>query len=188
MEDTNENDESVADRVQSGDIEAFGVLMDRYEKKMKRYASRFISGSEDTEDAVQDVFVKAYSNIQSFDADKKFSTWLYRIAHNTYVNVLRSKGNSSVSFVDFDVFFPHPFAKEDTAQMAQDGEEKTMVESCLGDLDPKYRSVATLYFLEELDYKSIAEIVGIPVSTVGVRLNRAKKKLKALCTQHGYER
>ena len=62
-----------------------------------------------------------------------------------------------------------------------------MVGLCLKDLDPKYREIITLFYFEDLDYRSIADITGVPTSTVGVRLRRAKEKLKAVCKKHNHE-
>ena len=82
------SDEKIAARVQEDEIEAFGILVERYEVKMLRYGKKFLTQYEDIEDAVQDVFIKAYTNIQSFNTSMSFSPWLYRIAHNTFINVI----------------------------------------------------------------------------------------------------
>jgi len=84
-------DEEVAKRVQAGQSEAFGLIVERYEAKLFRYGKKFLSNHENIEDVVQEVFIKVYQNIQSFDSSQKFSPWIYRIAHNTYVNVLKKK-------------------------------------------------------------------------------------------------
>jgi RNA polymerase sigma-70 factor (ECF subfamily) len=77
--------------VKKGDKEAFGIVVDRYLPKIKRYAKKFIFNREDIDDLVQDVFLKAYANVFSFDSDKKFSPWVYRIAHNEFVNAIKKK-------------------------------------------------------------------------------------------------
>ena len=87
----NLTDEDLVLRVKSGGIEAFGFLVERYEDKMKRYARKFLFGYTDIEDTVQKVFIKAYVNIQSFDTSRKFSSWLYRIAHNEFINAIKKK-------------------------------------------------------------------------------------------------
>ena len=78
----NLSDEEIAQKVQANDTDAFGVLVFRYEDKMLRYARRFLFDYHDSEDVVQNVFIKAFTNINSFDYKRKFSPWLYRIAHN----------------------------------------------------------------------------------------------------------
>jgi len=72
-------DEEIAKMVQLGDVESFGVLVERYEPKMLRYAQRFLFHKQDTEDQVQEVFLKAYTNIQGFDTKRKFSPWIYLV-------------------------------------------------------------------------------------------------------------
>ena len=108
------NDEEVATQVQKGDIESFRVLVERYEPKMTRYAKRFFFDGDEGKDLVQEVFIKAYVNIQSFDASRRFSPWIYRIAHNEFVNNIkkRQKERNNVSIFDFDLLFPHLIAKE----------------------------------------------------------------------------
>src|SRR5258708_4917322 len=84
-------DEQLASRVQKGDPESFRVLMVRYEPKMTRYAKRFLFASDEAKDLLQEIFIKAYVNIRSFDIDRRFSPWIYRIAHNEFVNALKKK-------------------------------------------------------------------------------------------------
>lgn len=172
-----ETDESVAARVQDGDAEAFGILVERYEAGMLRYARKFLFGYEDAKDMVQEVFIKAYANINSFDAERKFSAWLYRIAHNEFINAIKKKGREPLSFFDPDTIFPHPSTPSTAEGDMQRKETAALMESSLGRLDPKYREPLVLYYFEEMDYREISEIMRIPVSTVGVRIRRAKQQL-----------
>ena len=174
------NDEAIAAAVQHGDLDAFRELVERYEPKMTRYARRFLFGSDDAKDLVQDVFIKAYVNIKSFDTDRRFSPWLYRIAHNEFVNALkkRTKERGNVSLFDFDTLFPHLSAKETADSPARQHEMKVMLERSLDTIPRKYKEPLMLYYFEELDYKEIADVLRIPVSTVGVRLQRGKAMLK----------
>jgi len=105
-------DEEIAKQVQLKNIELFGVLISRYEEKIKRYGRKFLSEKEDIEDIVQKIFIKAYRNIQSFDSKRKFSSWLYRIAHNEFVNELKKKKRDSLRFFDPDVIFPYLASNE----------------------------------------------------------------------------
>lgn len=173
------SDEELASQVQKGSEEAFSILFQRYEQKMLRYGQRFLYSYEDLEDAVQEVFIKTYKNIQSFNTGKKFSTWIYRIAHNTFINVIKKNGREQVSFFDFDTLVKLPVTSEDSLEdslVTKENGEK-IVDSIKG-LSPKYREVLVLFYLEELEYKEIADILSIPISTVGVRIARAKAQLK----------
>ena len=178
-------DEQVAARVQAGDKEAFGLVLDRYEQKLLRYGRKFLARQEDIEDIVQDVFLSAYQNIQSFDTAQKLSPWLYRIAHNAFVNALR-KGSRAPLIVDFDTLLSHP-VYDDPAESERDQRDmRAMLEKGLEKLPPKYREVLALYYFEEMPYKDIAEVLGVPQGTVGIRLKRAKVALReVLAGNHG---
>ena len=176
-------DEEIALLVQSGETELFGVLIERYEAKMKRYAKRFLFDYEEAEDLAQEVFLKVYINIKSFQTSKKFSSWLYRIAHNEFINAIKKKGKEPIPFFDSDLLFPHPISKEDTAKKINDLEFRAMLDRCLNKLKPKYREPIVLYYFEELSYKEIADILRIPIATVGIRLQRGKKTMKSFCAK-----
>ena len=183
MPDINErNDEEVAIQVQKGDIESFRILVERYEQKMTRYAKRFFFDGDEGKDLVQEVFIKAYVNIQSFDAARRFSPWIYRIAHNEFINNIkkRQKERENVSIFDFDVFFPHLVAKESADDGFNNAEIKSMLENSLNKLNSKYKEPLVLYYFEDMDYREIADILHIPISTVGVRLQRGRTMLKKI--------
>lgn len=171
-------DEEVASRVQKGDVDAFGILVKRYEEKMTRYARKFLFGGEEVKDLVQEVFIKAYVNIRSFDIGRKFSPWLYRVAHNEFINAGKKKSRLPVFTFDLDALFPHLVAKETADGEMERQDLKKMLDQSLEKLDVKYREPLVLYYIEDLDYKEIADILKIPVSTVGVRLARGKVMLK----------
>ncbi len=109
----NLNDENLVELVQKGDIEMFGSLVERYEQKMLRYAGRFLFDHDNAQDAVQEVFIKAYTNIASFDLTKRFSPWLYRIAHNYFINEIKKKGREPIMSFDADIFLPKLFFNND---------------------------------------------------------------------------
>lgn len=177
-------DEEIAKKVQAGDTDAFGILVIRYEPKLIRYAGRFLFNYQDSEDLIQNVFIKAFTNINSFDLEKKFSPWIYRIAHNEFISTIRKKKLEAVPFFDPDTLFPHPVANESTDNFVLQSEQRELVEQYLEKIEMKYREPLILYFFEDFDYKTIADILHIPVSTVGVRLSRGKNKLKKLLEQN----
>src|ERR1700721_2131936 len=84
-----ETDEELARLVQGGDHQALAVLIERYAGKLLRYGHRFLTSDDDIGDIVQDVFVTVYRNIRDFDSTRRFSPWIYRIAHNAFVDTLR---------------------------------------------------------------------------------------------------
>ena len=175
-------DEQIAALVQQGDSESFRFIVERYEPKMSRYAKRFLFDSDEAKDLLQEVFIKAYVHIRSFDIDRKFSPWLYRIAHNEFVNAVKKKKKEkdTISLFYLDILFPHPIAKETADSEMNRTELKGMLERFLTDISPKYREPLVLYYFEDMDYREIAEVLRVPVSTVGVRLQRGKTLLRKM--------
>jgi len=174
----NYKDEEVVKKVQEGDAEAFGTIVDRYEDKLLRYGRRFLSDRDDIADLVQDVFLKTYINIKNFNIELRFSPWIYRIAHNEFVNALKKKTKSPLSFFDVDILFPHPISDENESDRIDKETLQRIFEKFLNTLDLKYREPIILYYFEDMGYQEIADILHIPISTVGVRIARGKKILK----------
>ena len=172
-----QTDEELALAIQSGDEEPFGVLMDRYGKKLMRYGRKFLSNPDNIEDLVQDIFIKVYQNIQSFDAERKFSPWIYRIAHNSFINHMRKNANEPLLVFNFDALIDHPVYKDPLVEQKENEELRVLVERGIEQLPPLYREVVTLHYFEDLGYQEIAEVLHIPIGTVGVRLRRAREIL-----------
>jgi RNA polymerase sigma-70 factor (ECF subfamily) len=177
-----QSDEHIAALVQAGDKEAFGLVVDRYEAKLLRYGRKFLARHEDIEDIVQDVFISAYQNIQSFDTAQRLSPWLYRIAHNAFINALR-KGSRAPLIIDFDTLISHPVYDDPSERLRDQKDMRAQLDRGLETLSPKYREVLALYYFEEMSYKDIAEVLQVPQGTVGIRLRRAKEALKATLEQ-----
>lgn len=173
------SDENLAKLVQNGEVERFGELMNRYSEKLFRYGKKFLSNDDNIEDVVQDVFIKTYQNIQSFDATQRFSPWIYRIAHNTYINAIKKQNSGPLYLFDFDTLISHTVVEENPIIKEREQKEiKDVVDKGLKEIEPKYREILVLYYIEDFSYKEIAEILQIPVGTVGVRIMRAKEILK----------
>ena len=181
------SDQEIAEAVQQGDAEAFGVLIERYEPKLLRYGRRFLSMQEEIEDIVQESFIRAYQNIHRYDITQPFSPWMYRIAHNSFVNALRAKQHRPVLLFDFDTLISHKSADEEADSVAQEREVRELIERGLENISPKYREVLVLYYLEELPYQDIADILQVPLGTVGVRLRRAKEALRKAYEKSGID-
>lgn len=175
--DLDTTDEDIVIRVQKGDSSAFGILMDRYQNKLLRYGRKFLSRKEDIEDMVQNVFINAYQNIQSFDTSLKWSSWIYRIAHNTFVNALRKNKTSFLS-IDFDTLLSHPVYDDPDTKEREQKEVRILLDQGLDHIPSKYREVLILHYFEELPYKDIAEILKVPIGTIGIRIKRGKEMLK----------
>jgi RNA polymerase sigma-70 factor (ECF subfamily) len=182
-----QTDEEIVKLITLGDKDLFGELIDRYETKLTRYVMRFTQQKDDVSDIIQVIFIKAYTNLQSFDVARSFNSWIYRIAHNESVNHLKKRGKEKIAFIDFDTFFPHPFAKEESDTLALSREDKEQLEKSLADISPKYREVLVLYYYDELGYQEIAEVLHIPIATVGVRIRRGKEALHKILQANNYK-
>jgi RNA polymerase sigma-70 factor (ECF subfamily) len=170
------SDEKVVFLVREKDKELYSEIIRRYERKLLGYANYLIFDEADAADVVQNTFIKAYVNLNSFKIGKKFSSWIYRIAHNEAMNVL-NKHKKLVQLdenIDFDsgVNLEDEVIKKELKQSAQ---------NCLRQMPIIYSEPLSLYFLEEKSYEEISDILRIPVGTVGTRINRAKSIMKRIC-------
>jgi RNA polymerase sigma-70 factor (ECF subfamily) len=175
---TDRSDEVIAQSVQAGDHEQFGTLVDRYEAKLKRYGTKFL---RDHDDIVQDVFISAFRAIQSFNTSERFSPWIYRIAHNAFVNALRKRQHSPLS-IDFDTLLAYSTHEDPAEHERERAEIRTVIDKGMGTLAPKYQEVLVLHYFEDMSYKDIAAILHVPIGTVGIRIKRAKEALKSQLT------
>lgn len=160
------------------DPDQFLYLSKRYEKKLLRYIIRISKFSrEEAEDILQEVFIKTYYNLNGFDSSLKFSSWIYRIAHNETVSAIRKKSVRpaiSLQLGEFEKF-------GDIFEITEDIDNKInrkIINQVLSRLDEKYREVLILRFLDEKDYIEISDILKKPISTVGNLIMRGKKIFK----------
>ncbi len=161
--------------------DAYAFLIESYEEKLARYILRISGGSkEDVEDTLQDVFISAYKNLNAFDQDLKFSSWIYRIAHNKVISHFR-KITARPKTVTYEGDSQLLNILSSNQDLAKDLERKYTgeeVRSILGEMDERYKEVLVLKFLEEKDYKEISDILEKPMGTVATLINRAKKQFK----------
>jgi len=176
----NKSDEELAGLV-IDNPDFYYFLMERYEVKILRYIRRISNFPKETiEDLGQEIFLKAYENINDFDESLKFSSWLYRIARNHVISFWRKNKNTQV-VMSFDADENFKNILEADEDIAKDLEKKITaeeVEKILEKLRINYREVLVLRFLEDKDYNEISDILRKPVGTVGTLLSRAKKELK----------
>jgi RNA polymerase sigma-70 factor (ECF subfamily) len=180
MDDLQKNipDEDVVISVQNGDRDAFATIVKRYQSRLTRYGKKFLVDRSNIDDVVQDVFISAYENINSFNTSLQFSSWVYRIAHNAFINEIRRKKRYiSIPEFDFDELFPH-FSVYEPYDENEHKEMKKLVDMGLSELPEKYREVLVLHYIEDQGYKEISDILKIPVGTVGIRIKRAKEEFR----------
>lgn len=161
------------------DPNAFNPLVEKYAEKIRSYIARIIGNWDEAEDLTQDVFLKAYKNIYSFNPKLKFSSWIYRIAHNESVNFIKKHYRyKRVEFKDeiknklvVEKNIVEDLIKEDNAKALHKGLYKLKVQD---------REMLELYYFEDKSYLDIADIFQMPVNSVGPKIKRAKEKLKKM--------
>lgn len=159
----------------------FIEIIRHYQLPIRRYVNRLgCRNANDADDLLQDIFLKVYVNLNDYDADLSFSSWLYRIAHNETISSFRKK---SVR--------PMPVATEEETYLFENiPDEANFIESldikingdilhrALAELEEQYRDVLVLKFLEEKSYAEVSDILKIPTGTVGALIHQGKKRLK----------
>ncbi len=175
-------DEQLVLRAQHGLQLAYTVLAERYWQKLLRYVRRILPNTNEAEDIVQDVLLKAYTNLNGFDTHRRFSPWIYRIAHNTIVDHAKTLGRRPLPFFDPEILFPHPIAKERPDTEADLASIRQLLETHLDRLPTKYREPLVLRYQEELSYRDIADILHLPTGTVSIRIKRGLAILRTTIT------
>lgn len=179
------SDQEIVELVKE-DLEIYKYLIERYERQLLIYIRRVIYVStEDAEDILQEVFLKVYRNLNGYNNKYKFSSWIYRIAHNEAVSFLRKKKDLEI-VQDSDIFDNIPSDVDIEDEFLKDLKSKE-VRKLLSKLDRKYREVLVLRYFEEMEYNEISEILHIPSGTVASLINRGKEKFKILIERYGKE-
>lgn len=174
-------DNKIIKLIQSGNTDLFAVIIERYQGKLFAYLYRLIGNREEAEDLLQDVFIKAFKNMRSYDAERKFSSWIYRIAHNEAVNHIKRKSlKRFISWEDITTTKDKLMSNS-----TEDGADKLWlrketigeVDEAINKLPIKYKQVLILRYYSDKSYEEISEILQKPINTVGTLINRAKKKM-----------
>jgi len=160
----------------------FAHIISRYEAKLDRYIRRLgIHDEEDRVDVLQEIFIKVYRNLNSFDQSLRFSSWIYRIAHNEAISWYRKRNARPEGHmvIDSDDVFNFLSTKEESSEVKFDKEiNAENLAQALEKIDEKYRSVIMLRYFEHKDYNEISDILQIPLGSVGTLLHRGKHALR----------
>ena len=164
-------------KARRGDVEAYNLLISRWEKRVYNYLLRIVGDREDALDLSQDVFLKAYQNLRKLDDPARFAPWLYRIAHNEAYSMFRKKRPES------DVDEIEPERTETEISVAGSPvfpmELSLSVAAALDRLSPEQREAVVLKIYQGFKFEEMAEILACPVSTIKSRLYTALELLKA---------
>ena len=167
-------DHDLIKRVQEGDMVAFNHIVDKYKDRLMNVIIRMIKSREETEDIVQETFVRVYQHRKSFDFRHCLSTWIYTIALNLARNELRKRK----CFKFFDIFDMQGKEGEISVEMELPTNLPKAIEAALNTLPEKYKMAFVLRDIQELPYDEVAKIMNIPLGTVKSRVNRARSMLR----------
>ena len=170
------SDEQLVEIIRENDQELYSEIIKRYNQKLSHYLRKFIYDQDELEDVLQVVFIKVYKNLYGFNINKKFSSWIYRIAHNEAVNHLKkhSKERISLDEIEYKIIDE----KIDISGQVDKKLLKENVEKLLKNIKTKYREPLILFYFEQRSYEEISDILRIPTSTVGTLISRGKKMIK----------
>ena len=167
-------------RAKAGDNAAFSQLVSAYEGKIYNLALRYLGNPEDAMDASQEVFLRMFRFLSGFQEDSSFSTWLYRLASNACVDLLRKEGRHQAaagpSLNDEEVVLEIPDEAPTPHALAEQAELKEQIEAGLAALPEEYREVLILREIHQQSYDEIAEILSLDLGTVKSRINRGRKR------------
>lgn len=172
-----------------GDVEAFNELVNRHHSKIYGLAYRMLGNSEDAQDATQETFLEAYKSIKSFRFQSQFGTWLYKVGLNTCNQIIRkakSRNRMMDAYTEEKSVRGMTETREIPERLAIKAEQRELVQAAIDRLPPKQKEVVTLFYMQHLKYKEIAEILDCSIGTVASRLNKAMENLKVKLEKHYY--
>ena len=187
-------DQQLVERAQRGDKQAFGLLVEKYQRKLARLISRLVRDPGEVEDVTQEAFIKAYRALPSFRGDSAFYTWLYRIGINTAKNYLVAMGRRAPTSTEFEAEEAEGFDSGELLREISTPESLLLTKEIAGTvngaieaLPEELRSAIQLRELEGMSYEEIAKLMNCPVGTVRSRIFRAREaiaeRLKPLLDQ-----
>lgn len=187
-------DSDLVKRALAGSQPAYRALVERFERPVMTVILRLVGNLSVAEDLAQETFLKAFRNLERFDCQRRFSSWLFTIAHNTALDHLRRQRMVSIPVAASGepapegdaAVLPAPAAEAPDLAAARN-ELHGAVESALAELRPAYRQVLLLRFKDGLAYEEIAEVTGQPMGTVKIHLHRGRKQLAARLMAAGFE-
>jgi RNA polymerase sigma-70 factor (ECF subfamily) len=179
-----EIDQQLVARAQSGDKLAFGLLVEKYQRKLARLLSRFIRDPAEVEDVTQEAFIKAYRALPAFRGDSAFYTWLYRIGINTAKNYLMAMGRRAPTSTEVEAEEAEGFDEGEQLRdintpesLLLSSEIAATVNSTIEQLPEELRTAIQMREIEGMSYEDIAKAMNCPIGTVRSRIFRAREAI-----------
>ena len=170
-------DDELVRRVVGGQVESYRVLVERHYEKCLRFAIRMLGDRADAEEAVQNAFVRVYRALDRYDARSRFEAWLYQIVANQCRTFGAKKRRRERTFVPYDPI--HDFGEPPRAAGLHDALD---IQKALEQLSPDAREAVLLKYLDDRSYEDMAELTGVGVSALKMRVKRARAQLQQLLT------
>lgn len=159
----------------AGNRDAFAKLMTYYKVRVFNFGKSFFHNESDSEDFVQDVFIKVFTHLESFKGNSMFSTWLMKIAYTTAINSVNRKKDTT-SIEDDSIIPDHSGSTPEDTQIRLLTQQA--IREAVAELPEKYATCVEMYFYYDIPYQEISEITDFPVNTIKSHIFRAKKLLK----------
>lgn len=184
------SDIELISRALGGREDGFEELVRRYQRPITGYVFRMLSDYEASLDVTQEVFIKVYNSLNRYSSDYKFSTWLYRIAHNAAIDHMRRNSVNQQSLetenadgtYQLQIESPNPTPEQDRER----AEWRTEIEAVVKCLPAAYKDLIVLRHSRDLSYDEIAEVTGLPLGTVKNRLFRAREMMREIFIERGF--
>ncbi len=173
-------DRIAVERCLEGDLDAFGTLIERYQRPVFNTVLHMVGDAEDAREVCQQAFMKAFQHLASYDRERKFFSWMYRVAVNESINFLKSRRPHE----SLDETLQHPRANP--AVEFEELEEWKHLHEAILELEPNYRAVVILRHFVHFTYEEIAEILKLPEKTVKSRLFTARQLLREALEAKGH--
>lgn len=170
-------DEELVQRAKDGQVECFSELVRRHQTVVYNLSYRFMRDASLAEDMAQEAFLKGFRLLKGFRGDCRFSTWMYRVTCSVCLTELsrrRRRGEVALTEDDSDCLTVAPARPRDTAEI---------VTACIQRLPDRYAAIMTMYYLKEISYEEIAEVMQIPMGTLKTWMHRARKQLRKIVEQ-----
>jgi len=175
-----ELDRIAVERCLSGDFDAFGSLIERYQRPVFNTVLHMVGDAEDAREVCQQAFMKAFEHLASYDRERKFFSWIYKVAVNESINHLKARRPHE----SLNDSIPHPRANP--AEQFEELEEWTHLHEAIMNLDTNYRAVIILRHFVHFSYEEIAQILDVPEKTVKSRLFTARQLLREALEARGH--
>lgn len=172
------NDLRNIEKILKGDIDAFEILINKYNKKVYGYIVKSVKNKHIAEELTQEVFLKVYRNLNNFDKNKSFSVWLFTIARNTTIDYFKIANNRHTYELNEELDssrINNP--SQNPVDIIEKKEKREKIDTIIDSLPDKYKELILLKYFEELSYCEISKRLNVPVNKVKWRLYEARKKI-----------